>query len=70
MLAHQLDRLSAAGVTRVCIVVGYRGQMIKDYFQAHPPSGVEVEYVLQSQPNGTAPRPLLPGSSWQAARSC
>lgn len=59
MLAHQLDRFAAAGIARVCIVIGYRGQMVRDYFEAHPPSGVELEYVVQSEQNGTGSAALL-----------
>lgn len=59
MLAHQVDRFAAAGIARVCIVIGYRGQMIRDYFERHPPSGVELEYVVQSEQNGTGSAALL-----------
>ena len=59
MLAHQLERFAAAGIARVCIVIGYRGQMVRDYFEAHPPSGVELEYVVQSEQNGTGSAALL-----------
>ncbi len=59
MLAHQLDRLATVGIERVCIVIGYRGEMIRDFFEAHPPSGIEVEYVVQEEPNGTGSAALL-----------
>ena len=59
MLAHQLDRLATVGIERVCIVIGYRGEMIRDYFTAHPPRGIEVEYVVQENPNGTGSATLL-----------
>ncbi len=59
MLAHQIDRFAAAGVTRVCIVIGYRGEMIREYFDKHPPRGVEIEYVVQDVPNGTGSAALL-----------
>ena len=59
MLAHQLDRFATAGISRVCIVVGYRGQMIRDYFASHPPAGVELEYAVQREQNGTGSAALL-----------
>ena len=59
MLAHQLDRLETVGIERVCIVIGYRGEMIRDYFDAHPPRGIEVEYVVQEKPDGTGSAALL-----------
>ena len=59
MLAHQLDRLATVGIERVCIVIGYRGEMIRDYFDEHPPRGIEVEYVVQEKPDGTGSAALL-----------
>ena len=59
MLAHQMDRFASAGVERVCIVIGYRGEMIREYFAAHPPAGTELEYVVQEEPDGTGSAALL-----------
>ena len=59
MLAHQMDRFAAAGIGRVCIVIGYRGEMIREYFAANPPAGIEIEYVVQAEPNGTGSAALL-----------
>ena len=59
MLAHQMDRFSAAGIERVCVVIGYRAEMIRDYFRAHPPRGIELEYAVQAVPNGTGSAALL-----------
>ncbi len=53
MLAHQMERFRAAGITRVCIVIGYQGEKIREYFRQHPPIGLEVEYVTQAIPDGT-----------------
>ncbi|MDE0124185.1 MAG: sugar phosphate nucleotidyltransferase [Bryobacterales bacterium] len=59
MLAHQMDRFASAGIERVCIVVGYRAEMIRQYFREHPPAGVEIDYALQPVPNGTGSAALL-----------
>ena len=59
MLAHQVDRFAAAGISRACIVIGYRGQMIRDYFGSHPPAGIELEYVVQREQSGTGSAALL-----------
>lgn len=59
MLAHQMDRFAEAAVEHVCIVIGYRGEMIRDYFRAHPPTGIQVDFVVQPVPNGTGSAALL-----------
>ena len=59
MLAHQLERFAAAGVAEACIVIGYKGEMIREYFAANPPAGIELSYVVQHEPNGTGSAALL-----------
>lgn len=59
MLAHQLERFAAAGVDEACIVIGYKGEMIREYFAANPPAGIELSYVVQHEPNGTGSAALL-----------
>ncbi len=59
MLAHQMDRFSAAGISRVCIVIGYRGDMVREYFRAHPADGIEIDFAVQDVPNGTGSAALL-----------
>ncbi len=59
MLAHQMDRFAAAGVRQVCLVIGYRGELIREYFTANPPAGIELTYAVQSEPNGTGSAALL-----------
>ncbi len=59
MLAHQLERLAAAGVREACIVIGYRGEMISDYFAGQPPRGIRLTYVVQATPDGTGSATLL-----------
>ncbi len=59
MLAHQMERFARAGIERACIVVGYRGEMIREYFATHPPAGIELEYVVQAAPDGTGSAALL-----------
>ena len=59
MLAHQMDRFAAAGIRSVCLVIGYRGDLIRDYFQANPPEGIDLHYSVQSEPTGTGSAALL-----------
>ncbi|MBI1357343.1 MAG: NTP transferase domain-containing protein [Acidobacteria bacterium] len=53
MLAHQIERLEAAGIREVLIVIGYKGQMVRDYFAQHPPAQARVEYAVQEVADGT-----------------
>ena len=59
ILAHLMDRFAKAGIDRVCIVIGYRGEMIREYFADHPPDGVRIEYVVQEVADGTGSAALL-----------
>ena len=59
MLAHQMDRFAVAGIRRVCVVIGYRGDMVRDYFDRNPPPGIELEFAVQAQPDGTGSAALL-----------
>ena len=49
ILAHQIERLEAAGIHEVLIVVGYKAQMVRDYFAAHPPALAKLSYVTQEE---------------------
>ena len=49
MLAHQLERFAAAGVDEACIVIGYKGEMIREYFAANPPEGIKLSYVVSAR---------------------
>lgn len=59
MLAHQLDRFGEAGIGRVCFVIGYKGHVVREYFDEHPPAGMEVHYAVQEKADGTGSAALL-----------
>ncbi len=59
MLAHQIERLEAAGIREVLIVVGYKAHMVADYFAAHPPALATLTYVTQEQQDGTGSAAML-----------
>ncbi len=59
MLAHQIERLEAAGIREVLIVVGYKAHMVTDYFAAHPPALAKLSYVTQTEQNGTGSAAML-----------
>lgn len=51
IIGHILDDLSAAGIKKVCMVVGYLGGKIKDYVGQHY-KHLDVTYVEQAEPRG------------------
>jgi glucose-1-phosphate thymidylyltransferase len=51
IIGHILDDLKAAGIKKVCMVVGYLGEMIKEYVTREYP-GLHVSYVEQPEPLG------------------
>ena len=59
MLAHQIERLEQAGVREVLIIVGYKAEMVNDYFAAHPPAKAKLSYVVQEKQDGTGSAAML-----------
>ena len=51
IIGHILDELSKAGIKKVCMVVGYLGEKIKDYVNKNY-KGLEVSYVEQVEQKG------------------
>ncbi len=51
IIGHILDDLSGAGIRKVCMVVGYLGDKIKEYV-AKNYRHLEVSYVEQAEPKG------------------
>lgn len=56
MLEHILDRLRGAGIRRVLVVIGYRGDLIRAHFADYP---LAMEYREQEVANGTGSAALL-----------
>jgi UDP-N-acetylglucosamine diphosphorylase / glucose-1-phosphate thymidylyltransferase / UDP-N-acetylgalactosamine diphosphorylase / glucosamine-1-phosphate N-acetyltransferase / galactosamine-1-phosphate N-acetyltransferase len=53
ILQHIVDGLKAAGVTDVLIIVGYRADVVQDFFGDGSKFGVRVEYATQVIQDGT-----------------
>ncbi|HEV7868954.1 MAG TPA: sugar phosphate nucleotidyltransferase [Chthoniobacteraceae bacterium] len=53
ILLHIVEGLRAAGVTRLLIVVGYRADVVQDFFGDGSKFGVTVEYTTQLVQDGT-----------------
>ena len=61
VLAILLERLRQAGVTRAVIALGYLGELIRTYFGDGGRVGLELSYLCEEEPLGTAgPVALLP----------
>lgn len=53
LLAHQLVRLRAAGVSRVVLATSYHPEAFADYFGDGSAFGVDLECAVEDQPLGT-----------------
>ena len=53
ILLHIVEGLKAAGVTEVCIIVGYRADVVREFFGDGGRFGVNVCYVTQTVQDGT-----------------
>jgi dTDP-glucose pyrophosphorylase len=54
ILDHNIDRLVSFGVEKIYISLRYLGQQIIDYFGDGSAKGIEIEYIWEDQPLGTA----------------
>lgn len=54
ILQYQIEALKSQGVTDIILVVGYLGQTIIDYFENGERFGVNITYVEEETPLGTA----------------
>ena len=53
ILLHIVEGLRAAGVTDFCIIVGYRADVVRDFFGGGSKFGVRVSYETQVVQDGT-----------------
>jgi dTDP-glucose pyrophosphorylase len=54
MLAHIIDRAKAEGFHRFVISLNYLGHVIEDYFGDGRPLGINIDYLRETAPMGTA----------------
>jgi UDP-N-acetylglucosamine diphosphorylase/glucosamine-1-phosphate N-acetyltransferase len=54
LIHHVIDTLKEAGLKDYVIVVGHRGEQIKDYLKDGSKLGVNIEYTVQKEPVGMA----------------
>lgn len=53
ILLHIVEGLRTAGVTDFCIIVGYRADVVRDFFGDGSKFGVRVSYATQVVQDGT-----------------
>jgi NDP-sugar pyrophosphorylase family protein len=53
ILQHIIDGLKAAGVEHVQIVVGYRAEVVREFFGDGSKFGLSIEYTVQEVQDGT-----------------
>ncbi len=54
LIHHVIDTLKEAGLTDYVVVVGHRGEQIKDYLKDGSKFGVNIEYTVQKESLGMA----------------
>ncbi|MGN0383718.1 MAG: D-glycero-beta-D-manno-heptose 1,7-bisphosphate 7-phosphatase [Eubacterium sp.] len=54
ILEHQINCIKGQGFTEFIIIVGHMGGVIKDYFGDGSKFGVNIEYITEDTPLGTA----------------
>ncbi len=54
LIHHVIDTLKEAGLKDYVIVVGHRGEQIKDYLKDGSEIGVSIDYTVQKEPLGMA----------------
>jgi len=54
ILLYQIECLAAQGITDIVLVIGYLGERIKEYFGSGDELGVNITYICEKEPLGTA----------------
>lgn len=54
IIEHNIDRLISFGIKKIYISVKYLGEHIQNYFGDGSSKGIEIEYVWENEPLGTA----------------
>lgn len=54
VLAYQIESLKQAGISEIVLIVGYRKERIMDYFKKGEKWRVNIHYIIENEPLGTA----------------
>jgi glucose-1-phosphate thymidylyltransferase len=66
LLAYALSAIADAGITAVGLVVAPDHDVLRDYLSRHPPTRVDVSFVVQPDARGTA-HAVLAAAAWVEA---
>lgn len=59
ILQHIIEGVISAGIREVCIVTGFRADVIEDHFKSGQDLGISIQYVRQIVQDGTGKAPEL-----------
>ena len=59
ILEHIISGITAQGVREVCLIVGWKAEVIREYFGDGPMLGIEINYAMQEVQDGTGKAPEL-----------
>lgn len=54
VLLHQIECLKRQGITEITLTIGYLGEQISDFFGDGSKFGVQINYIQEKEPLGTA----------------
>jgi len=54
LLEYQVEKLKAYGIKKIVMIVGHLGEKIVDHFKGGKNFGVEIDYIFEKEPLGTA----------------
>lgn len=54
ILQYQVEALANQGVTQIILVIGHLGHVVKEYFKDGSSFGVDISYIEEKEPLGTA----------------
>lgn len=54
ILQYQIETLAKQGVTQIILIIGHLGHKIKEYFNDGKAFGVDIRYIEEKEPLGTA----------------
>ena len=59
ILEHIISGITAQGVREVCLIVGWKAEVIREYFGDGSMLGIEINYAVQEVQDGTGKAPEL-----------
>lgn len=54
LLEYQIDSLRESGIDNIILIIGYLGNIIQEYFADGKKFGVNIQYIIEEKPLGTA----------------